>query len=72
MRLAHQFAIESEHIRADMVEVTEFPHLIQKYQVMGVPRTVINEDTFLEGAVPESVFLDAVLQALQPAEEEAD
>jgi len=28
--LAHQFAIESDLVRADMVDVGEFPHLVQK------------------------------------------
>ncbi len=51
--LAHQLAVESDLITADMVEVTEFPHLGQKYDVMGVPRTVIDETIHIEGAVPE-------------------
>jgi Glutaredoxin-like domain protein len=34
--LAHQLAIASPLIRADMVEAMEFPHLAVKYQVMGV------------------------------------
>jgi len=66
VRLAHQFAVESPRIRADMVEATEFPHLAQKYHVFGVPKTVINEAVFIEGAVPESVFLDHVLRAAKP------
>ncbi len=63
VRLAHQMALENKHIRADMVEASEFPHFVQKYGVRGVPRTVINETISFEGAVPESVFLDAVLKA---------
>jgi predicted DsbA family dithiol-disulfide isomerase len=55
--LAHQLAIESDLISADMVEVTEFPHLAQKYQVMGVPRTVIDETIHIEGAVPEPMLM---------------
>jgi predicted DsbA family dithiol-disulfide isomerase len=57
-------AMESEWITADMVEATEFPHLANKYQVYGVPRTVINETTHIEGAVPEAALLDALLKAL--------
>jgi len=38
-----------------MVEATEFPHLSNKYSVMGVPRTVIDETTFVEGAAPEAL-----------------
>ena len=57
MLLAHQLAIESDLIRADMVEASEFPHLAMKYQVMGVPRTVINETIHVEGAVPEPMLM---------------
>ncbi len=66
VRTAHQLAIESPRIRAEMVEATEFPHLAQKYSVYGVPKTVINETVTLEGAVPEDVFLQHVLQAAAP------
>lgn len=49
---------------AHLVEAIEFPHLSNKYDVMGVPRTVINEDTHVEGAVPEHMLLHSVLDAL--------
>lgn len=57
-------AIESPWIRADMVEVSEFPDLIAKYQVMGVPLTVVNETVRIEGARPEPIFVEEVLSAL--------
>jgi len=53
----------SDKVTADMVEVTEFPHLGNRYNVMGVPRTVINEDTYIEGAVPESMLLEKLKAA---------
>ena len=65
VRLAHQFAMESSRVKGEMVEATEFPHLAQKYHVFGVPKAVINETVFVEGAVPETVFLEHVLQAAQ-------
>jgi len=55
--LAHQLAVESDLISADMVEVSEFPHLAVKYEVMGVPRTVIDETIHIEGAVPEAMLI---------------
>ncbi len=55
--LAHHLAFASDMVTADMVEATEFPHLSQKYRVMGVPRTIINEDVHIEGAVPEAMLL---------------
>lgn len=63
--LAHQLAYASDKVTADMVEVTEFPHLGQKYGVMGVPRTVINEHTYLEGAAPEQMLLEKLKAAVR-------
>jgi glutaredoxin-like protein len=64
VRLAHKFAMESDLITADMVESVEFPHLANKYQVYGVPRTVINETVHQEGAVPEPMMLAKLLEAI--------
>jgi glutaredoxin-like protein len=64
VRLAHKMALESELVTGDMVEAIEFPHISNKYQVMGVPRTVINEDFFLEGAAPEAMLMAKVREAL--------
>jgi len=64
--LAHKFAIESDMITSDVVEVGEFPPLAQKYSVMGVPKIVINERTELVGAAPEAQFVAHVLQAAKP------
>jgi len=61
--LANQFAMENDLIRADMIDVGEFPHLGQKYGVMGVPKTVINEKTEFVGAVPEELFVQQVVLA---------
>lgn len=63
--LAHQMAIASPMVRSDMVEAMEFPHLAIKYQVMGVPRTVINETVHIEGAVPESMVVAKLREALR-------
>jgi glutaredoxin-like protein len=62
---AHKFSYLNDKIKGDMVEATEFPHLSNKYNVRGVPRTVINESTFIEGAAPEQMVLDKVKEALK-------
>jgi len=62
--LAHRMAAASPMVRADMVEAQEFPYLATKYQVMGVPRTVINEEFHVEGAAPEPMVLDKLREAL--------
>ncbi len=70
VRLAHKMAMENDLIRADMIEANEFPELSQQYQVMAVPRTIINEDHYFEGAMPESAVVSALLQALGMEAEE--
>jgi len=64
--LAHKLALASDLITADMVEATEFPHLANKYQVYGVPRTVINEVIHIEGAVPEPMLVSRLMTVLDP------
>jgi len=64
VRLAHQFALESPFITADMVESQEFPKLSDKFGVRGVPKTIVNGRLAIEGAVPEDVVLETVLKAL--------
>ncbi len=65
MLLANQMALESDRVRAEMVEAMEFPELAIKYQVQGVPRSVINETIFIEGAVPEPMFVQEVWKQLK-------
>jgi len=62
--LAHKLAFESDKVKADMVEAIEFPHLSMKYQVQGVPRTVINETVHQEGAAPEAMLMAKLKEAV--------
>jgi alkyl hydroperoxide reductase subunit AhpF len=61
--IAHKFAIESDLIKADVVDASEFPHLALKYAVMGVPKVIINEKTEFVGVLPEDLFLEHVILA---------
>ncbi|MEM2988034.1 MAG: thioredoxin family protein, partial [Candidatus Bathyarchaeia archaeon] len=58
----------SDFVRADVIDVSEFPHIGHKYAVMGVPKTVINEKVEFVGAVPEDIFLEHVLLAARRPE----
>ena len=68
--MAHQFAIENEHITADVVEVSEFIDMAQRYRVQGVPKTVVNDRIEITGAVPEPRFLQEVLKAIEPQQKQ--
>jgi hypothetical protein len=54
-------AFASPHVTSYAVEATEYPDLSRKYRVSGVPKTVVNEETEILGAIPEEDF---VAQAL--------
>ena len=42
MRLAQHMSVASDRVRSTVIEATEFPELSRAYQVMGVPKVVIN------------------------------
>lgn len=65
VHLAHQFAMESDKVTADMVEAIEFPHLSQEFNVRGVPKTIANQRDAAEGALPEAQLLARVLAIVQ-------
>ena len=56
-------AIASEHVVADVIEASEFPDLVRRYSVRGVPKTVINEKFDFLGNVPEPVFIEHIRRA---------
>jgi len=68
VRVANQFTLVNDNIRADMVESSEFPQLVQKYDVSGVPKTIINEAYSFEGAVPAEAVYVEILKAVNPEE----
>ncbi len=47
-----------------MVESSEFPFLAVKYNVRGVPHTVINGEHSIVGAQPEKDLADEILKAI--------
>ncbi len=62
VHFCHQLAFINDNITADMVEATEFPHLAMRYNVQGVPRTMVGEEYAIEGALPEPHFIQRILE----------
>jgi len=71
VRLAYQFAIETDNVRSDAIEATEFPEWTGKYRVHAVPKTVVNESFSIDGALPEERFLDEILKSIEPSDRPA-
>jgi glutaredoxin-like protein len=59
--IAHKLAIESDMISAEVIESSEFPDLAMKYNVIGVPKVVINDKVDFVGAFNEDLFAEHVL-----------
>lgn len=67
--LAHQMAMESPLVEAEMVEAMEFPELSSRFKVSGVPQTTINAGAgTVVGAMPEDRLLAEILRAASPVE----
>ena len=53
-------AVESSHVRGEVIEASEFQELASKYEVMGVPLNVINDTQRVEGRAPAQMIVDAI------------
>jgi predicted DsbA family dithiol-disulfide isomerase len=60
--LAHEMAFANPNITAYAVEATEFPDMARRYMVTGVPKTVVNDEVEIMGAVPQDEFIEQALQ----------
>jgi glutaredoxin-like protein len=58
--LANQAAIVSSLVSTVAIDATEFPDLVRRYKVNGVPKMVINDTRELMGAAPEPDFIAAL------------
>ena len=61
VNLANEMAFTSPQVTSFAVEATEFPDLARRYQVTGVPKTVVNDTVEILGALPEDAFLEQAL-----------
>lgn len=66
VRVIHQMAMANPMIQGDMIEAGEFPQLVQRYHVGGVPRTVINEGVGIEGALSPTQTAFELLKHVNP------
>ena len=57
---------------ADAIAAIEFPDMADRYQVRGVPRTVINDSIHVEGAVPEAMLMAQLTPIIVEPNQAAD
>jgi predicted DsbA family dithiol-disulfide isomerase len=67
-RAAFQIALVSPKVRAEVIEINEFPELAQRYSVRAVPLTVINDRFAIPGMVEERVLVDQITKVAEVGE----
>ncbi|HWQ21741.1 MAG TPA: thioredoxin family protein [Clostridia bacterium] len=67
-RLAQQFGMVNPLIRAEVVEIGEFPDIADQYEVSSVPKSVMNGEHEVVGALPEAEYLKEFLSAVGVAD----
>ena len=65
VKLAHMFAFINPNILAEGINALDFRKLAEEWNVMAVPKVVINKKIEIEGAYPEEVFVDYLLKAVE-------
>ena len=58
-------ALENPKISVSIVDATEFPDLVRRYRINGVPKTVVNDRVEILGSQPEEIFVGQVLSVLR-------
>jgi hypothetical protein len=56
-------AMASDLVRAEVIDSEEFPELSRRYNVAGVPKTMLNYQAEFVGAAPEGFVLEKILNA---------
>jgi glutaredoxin-like protein len=64
VELAHRLAVESDLITGEMIETSEFPTYMQKYNIMSVPRVIINDKVDFEDTLTEKEFVENLMKVL--------
>jgi glutaredoxin-like protein len=70
--LANQAAIASPLVSTVAIDATEFPDLVRRYNVNGVPKTIVNDTTEIMGAAPEQEFIAAIMGAADDRSDAGD
>lgn len=58
--LANRLAVQSRLVEATAIDATEYPDLVRRYRVNGVPKTIINDRIEIVGLAPEEELVTAI------------
>ena len=61
VNLASRLAAINDQIALSVIEATEFPQLVHRYNVLGVPKTIFNDSIEVFGQLSEEEFVRKIL-----------
>ncbi|MFP3950317.1 MAG: protein disulfide oxidoreductase [Candidatus Micrarchaeia archaeon] len=61
VKAAHDISLSNPKVKAEMVDASLFRQLAQRFMIMGVPKTVINNKSQVAGATPLSELISQIL-----------
>ncbi len=64
-RNAHRLGLQNPKVKADVVEVGEFPQLMQRYGIRAVPTTVIDDKVIIPGGMDEASLMQAISRVVE-------
>ncbi|HEU0074915.1 MAG TPA: thioredoxin family protein [Dehalococcoidia bacterium] len=62
---ALRFGLQSTRVKVDVIDVTQFPAVLQRVGVPAVPLTIVNDTYATPGVLGESDMAQAILQAAE-------
>jgi glutaredoxin-like protein len=65
VRAAFRIALQNNRVHTSVLEINEFPDLLQHYQVTETPTIVINDALVLSGAMDEATLVDCLLRVVE-------
>lgn len=65
VQIAHQLAMESDLITADLVNIDDFPEMAKRYSILASPTVVVNGRYHFYGVRREADFVKQVLKGAQ-------
>jgi glutaredoxin-like protein len=69
-RAALRLALHSVRVKTSIIEIAEFPSLVQRYRIQAVPLTVVNDAVAIPGVMDEALLaknLLAIAEGKTPA-----
>ncbi len=70
VRLAHQMAMESSFITADLVNTNDFPEVAKRYRVTAAPSVIVNGEHKFYGVLDAAEFVEQILKSSGQTEKE--